>query len=481
MASALIKYIILTCLVLGLWPWGMHSAWAGKPALYALTVGVSKYKDTSIRPLKYAAEDALEMADFLKTIQEQRKLFSGFHISTLINEDATKARIQEALAGKLSAARKDDIVLIYFAGHGSLFWDDKYYFASYEADPHDLKATAVWMSNPDLFSGIKSERVLLIADSCQSGGYLSSLGGQDMRNSGELLGRLSTAHGRFGISAAGPNENALESPDYRRGLFTYYLMKGFRGAEAARKDKKAITVKSLFDYVYTNTKHEAKRMGGDQNPQLCATPGSENTPLYVTEPYTGPLNIRVKLFYEDQSNKLRELDDTSVLKSGQHLGFAIKPESDCYVHIFWIDSSGRMGRLLPNTELTEGTGFIKAGRAIWLPEKGGKHWYVLDKNPGIETIYLAASRYRNQKLESLYSVLEKMSPEERAGKDNVSNKIEREINLMDTVDTEALDDIKPDSGAQFLERWEKRLRIEGGEAFKKWQFKHVPAEPETRR
>ncbi len=199
--------------------------------------------------------------------------------------------------------------------------------------------------------------------------------------------------------------------------------------------------------------------------------------MYLTEQFETDLSVRVKLFYEDDGNQLREITDESILKSGQHFGVAFRSDTDCYVHIFCWDTFGQVRRLFPNPALTEGSGLVKGGEAVWLPSKGSKHWYVLDSKPGRETIYLVASRHRNQKLEELYRALEALSPEQRLGDvgRKLAAQIEREVNLMNSA---ALEDgtgpettSEPQSG--LLETFERRLRVEGPEAFRKWQFQHV--------
>jgi len=170
------------------------------------------------------------------------------------------------------------------------------------------------------------------------------------------------------------------------------------------------------------------------------------------------------------------LTNDSVLKSGQHVGVAFKPDADCYVHVLWWDSTGQVGRLFPNPELTEGTGEAKAGKIQWLPSRKGKHWYVLDDKPGVETVYVVASRERNPKLEELYEQMKALSAEARKGAKgaDISEQIEREINLMGFADYTV-----PAKSPQSFENREKlfeelaaKIQVAGAEAFFQLKFKH---------
>ncbi len=122
-----------------------------------------------------------------------------------------------------------------------------------------------------------------------------------------------------------------------------------------------------------------------------------------------------------------------------------------------------MGRLFPNPKLTEGSGEIKAGITQWLPYKQGKHWYVLDKNVGEETIYMVASRERNPKLEQLYSKLQ-------------STGLERELNLMGIEEFTLPDKSKQLSDydrERLFQKMENQIKVVGADKVIGLRFKHV--------
>ncbi len=219
------------------------SVWAGKPDLYAVIIGISEYDDPRIIPVKHALDDARDVQSFVEEQQRQRKLFGRAYVKSLFDARATKENILKALKYHLTAAQRKDIVIIYIAGHGEWHTDDKRYFLPYDTDSDDIARTAILMADPGLLKHVQSERVLLVADACKSGGFLSAIGKGSNR-------------GRFVMVAASPDENALSSPDFRNGLFTYYFLKGLRGAAVSNTKKTVITVKSLFDYVFAQTQRQ---------------------------------------------------------------------------------------------------------------------------------------------------------------------------------------------------------------------------------
>ncbi len=449
---------------------------AGKPNLFAVIVGIGEYDDPRIWLARNATDDARDVQTFIEEQQSTKKLFRRIYLKALHDSNATKNEVKRTLKRLLTSAQRDDVVIVYLAGHGTWASNDRHYFLPYDADKDDIERTAIAMDDPDLFRDVVSERILLVADTCNSGGFLPTMGDGVKRRSSQLPQIPAQARGRFVMSAAGPDEDALSSPDFRRGLFTYYFLKGLRGEALEKSKGRRITVQALFDYVREHTQRAARKLGATQTPCLFDPAKlASTTPVYLTERFEKELNIPVKLFCEDEGN-LKEITNESILKSGQHFGIAFRPDADCYVHIFCWDTSGQVRRLFPNQKLSEGTGAVRQGETVWLPSKGGKHWYVLDSRPGTETIYFVATRHRNHKLEDLYEKLEALAPEERLGEKGrkLAASIEREMNLMRDADIEqAARGIPPERSGSLFDIFERRLRVEGAEAVRKWKFKHL--------
>jgi len=490
-ASCILIYVSLAILLL------THSIEAAEMKdvdLYALVVGLEKYKDPSLKRTPMAAA-AAQLHDFLV---ERRGLFRKVKVALLLDEKATKANIVKVLKEELRAARKDDVVLIFMNAHGfaSEAEPGKFYFTPYDGDPKD-PSTRLQLNDKSLFENIKSERLLFATGSCFSGGFLAGLAkGVKVGEDVDFLGQL---QGRFGVSAAAATEQSWNTGKYGMDLFGYYFIKGLRGAADTSNDGK-ITVKKLFDYL---SQEVEKETFGAQHPQLFVAKGNPSeTTIYEVPTYSKDLDIKVNFFHEADDKKVKLITEETVLKSGQHLGVAFRAESDCYVYIYWWDSTGGAGELFPNPQLTEGTGEVKAGQTYWLPSKDGERWYVLDKNPGTETIYFAATRTRNEKLENLMrssttvvassaDKIQRQPQSETAAQDlslgtkpakrtetreQATGEMERELSLMGfaahTVPKGA-QKASFESRERLVEQMENRIKVSGAEAVFKLQFQHV--------
>lgn len=401
------------------------------PKLYAVVVGVARYQDKSILPLEVSAKDAQDFAAFLL---DRKSLFGGkSEVRLMVNEQATRASVARALRQSLKPAEKDDFVIVYFSGHGAAHPSapNEYYFLTHDARIDNLFGTALLMNDPNLFKGIRSDKVLMIADSCYAAGFV---GGIRPKAAQRFFSLFQGLDGRVALASSRADEESWENPRFGNSVFTHFLLKGLRGdANLSSKDG-MITAAQLYRYVANNTERSTE---GKQHPQLYSNKGTEDTtPVFLAPTYDKQLSVKVQFQYLDDGGGVRALNDSSVLRSGQRFGISFRADADCYVYIFWWDSSGQVGRLFPNPELTEGGPEIKGGQTCWLPtrkgEKSGDRWYVLDDVPGEETVYFAASRNRNEKIESLYEKLRQSDGEGGNGSQRrqLAQEMQRQINLM---------------------------------------------------
>lgn len=171
-------------------------------------------------------------------------------------------------------AGKDDMVIIFFAGHGATEKDVtspdgdglEKYLLPVDAELDDIYTSALPMREiGHIFRRIKSERIIFIADSCYSGasgGRTINVTGIRASLSDAFLDRISGGKGTVIITASGANEVSMESDDFKHGIFTYFLLEGLKG-KADVDDDGLITVDELYRYV---SDHVARASGQEQHP-----------------------------------------------------------------------------------------------------------------------------------------------------------------------------------------------------------------------
>lgn len=87
----------------------------------------------------------------------------------LQDRQATQRRIDNAFTEQLKKLRPDDLLIVYYAGHGSKSDDgNDVYLASYDAGDEDVDGWSI-NSIPGKINGSKCSRVLWLIDCCYSG------------------------------------------------------------------------------------------------------------------------------------------------------------------------------------------------------------------------------------------------------------------------------------------------------------------------
>ncbi len=248
---------------------------------YAVVIGVSRYRNPRINPLKYADDDAEAFYNFLVSTAGGR--IPPENVRLLLDQDATLVNIKVALGVFLSKkAKKSDTVMIYYAGHGAPetdltgVADDGLtkYLVPFDADPDLLYATAFPMPEVEtIFRRVEAERIVFFMDTCYSGAaggrsFMSNvLRQRGLTISRRFLDSLVSGSGRVVVTASRPNELSLEMDKLRHGLFTYYLLEGLTGKADANRDG-AVTLRETYDYLELNVASQARAVGANQHPAM---------------------------------------------------------------------------------------------------------------------------------------------------------------------------------------------------------------------
>ena len=247
---------------------------------WAVVIGVGEYEHRTIPKLRYATRDAEAMYRFLTT-QGGYPKENVVLLTDTTAQKPTLLNIKRALGDFLTRrAGRDDMVLIYFAGHGAPEVDAggveadglSKYLIPRDGDPDSLYTTALPMDEIQrIFSRVQAERIVMLLDTCYSG----TAGGRTFARAStratgindQFLERLTRSRGRVIITASGPNEVALELPELGHGVFTHFVLEGLRGKADRDKDG-LVTVSELYEYVEDQVDATARRAGGRQRPLM---------------------------------------------------------------------------------------------------------------------------------------------------------------------------------------------------------------------
>ncbi|MEI6707543.1 MAG: filamentous hemagglutinin N-terminal domain-containing protein [Methylococcales bacterium] len=235
-------------------------------AVRLLTVGINDYKESQLH-LNYSVADAQLINDSLK---------NGSKIANnklLINENATKAKILAELK-EISQGTEQDVLVIYFAGHGVAL-DKEWYFLPYETklEPSLKKIVAAGISATDLsdiFKNSKIQHILLMVDSCHSGASMDVF--STLQNGQRYFTRqLGRSLGITVITAAAKDQEAAEMKSLGHGLFTYLISQ-----EIANKESdKSITAHSIAENIAKTLPAFSKKTIGISQDPVVYTKGND--------------------------------------------------------------------------------------------------------------------------------------------------------------------------------------------------------------
>lgn len=176
----------------------------------------------------------------------------------------TKQNIEYELPEFLAETQSDDVVIIFVSMHGARIptktTEHITVLLPEDADPEDLSNTTIsldWLRDL-LCQQVKAKRIMLIMDSCHSGGIRPEGGAsvspvlatstRDIRVTFEQALETSPDRSIYVLTSCDTNEMSLESPDTNHGMFTHWLICGMDGA-ADRNEDAAVSMDELFGFV----------------------------------------------------------------------------------------------------------------------------------------------------------------------------------------------------------------------------------------
>jgi len=241
------------------------------PNLYILSIGVSRYADTSIPSLKYAANDAKSVVAAFKA--QEGKRFASVHSLTIADgadREPTRDNISNGI-DFLGSAGVNDVMLLFLSGHGGTDSRGNFFFlpgnTAFSQDGTPLRASIIPNSELQDVLAFPGKKLVFI-DSCYSGGIAGrQVGGVD----NEVLINSLMENAPVIFTSSSKTEQSWEWDSARLGLFTHVLLQGLSGAADANKDRN-ITIEELGEYV----KKTVPGMKAGQTPYYLMPTGYRN-------------------------------------------------------------------------------------------------------------------------------------------------------------------------------------------------------------
>jgi hypothetical protein len=288
---------------------------------YALIIGNTEYADPGLAQLTAPGKDA---NDFARVLRDP-EICAFDDVKVLLNQPSSL--VIEAIDEFFDQRKPDDLLVLYFSGHGVRDELGILYLAVKNSNRFRLRSTAI--KSDFVREGMdqgRSKRQVLILDCCNSGAFAQGT----KAATGVSIGTASAfeaGYGRIILTASDSTQFAWEGNqvigDTENSLFTHFLVQGLEG-EADLDGDGNITVDELYDYAYEKVKlvtpkQTPSKFSSKQQGEIVMRQIRQNEQIR-------PLSLPDQLISEIENPypevRLRAVQQLTRLLTGNNLGLA---------------------------------------------------------------------------------------------------------------------------------------------------------------
>lgn len=216
-------------------------------AKVALLVGVSEY-EPGLNPLPAAVKDLDAMQEVL--LHPEIGGFAESDVTLLKNPD--RQVMEEAIYALFAGRQRDDLLLLFFSGHGIKDDNGTLYLATRGTrktlrgeliSPTAVEARFVH----DCMGRSRSKRQIVILDSCFSGAFAEGMSAKDdgIVNVREQLG----GEGRAVLTSSSSTQYSFEQEGEELSLYTRFLVEGIKTGAADLDGDDVVSIDELHEYA----------------------------------------------------------------------------------------------------------------------------------------------------------------------------------------------------------------------------------------
>ncbi|MBW4606003.1 MAG: caspase family protein [Hassallia sp. WJT32-NPBG1] len=225
-------------------------------AKVALLIGVSEY-EPGLNPLPAAVKDVAA----LQRILQDQEMGEFDEVKALTNPDpqAMQYEVETLFTGRA----KDDLVLLFFSGHGIKDDNNNLYFATRitQKNPRGdlIRSTAVPARFiHEVMNNCRAKRQAIILDCCFSGAFDPALHPKD-DGSVDLQTQLG-AEGRVVLTSSSSTQYSFEQQGSELSLYSRYLVEGIETGAGDRDEDGKISMRELHEYATSKVQETAPNM-----------------------------------------------------------------------------------------------------------------------------------------------------------------------------------------------------------------------------
>ncbi|MDZ7992612.1 MAG: caspase domain-containing protein [Nostoc sp. EfeVER01] len=209
------------------------------------------------------------------------------HVQLLYDREATRSKILEQLnwLKEQAEANPKATVVVYYSGHG---WfsksQNRYYLLPHDINPFDLENSSLSAEEfTNALRQIKSERLLVIIDSCHAAGMATAKkipsDFEEIPIPKSVVNDLKQGKGRVVFTSSQGEESSWIRPDKQMSIYTYHLIEAMKG-EANQAHENFVKISHLMKHLSDKVPNSAHT--------LCQ---KEQTPYFSFESEDFPVAL----------------------------------------------------------------------------------------------------------------------------------------------------------------------------------------------
>jgi formylglycine-generating enzyme required for sulfatase activity len=235
----------------------------------------------------------------------------GFAVADVqVLENPGVQNIREAIERLFADRNRDDLLLLYFSGHGVVDEAGRFHLTAADTDQRLLSSTAISAifvhELMEKQGKDRSQRQVVILDSCFSGAFAKGMAAKG--DGVNLLPQLG-GKGRAVMTSSKGTEYSFEQKGAELSIYTQYVVEGLRTGIADRDEDGWISVKELHEFAKTKVQEAAPAM----QPEIYGT--AECCQIFVARAPLGDPKLRFRKEAEEWAKK-QDGVISSVLKRG---------------------------------------------------------------------------------------------------------------------------------------------------------------------
>lgn len=216
---------------------------------YAFLFGVNEFIDPNLPKLITPLQNVSDLESLLNNPE-----VGGFNEVKTLSQKSQKSDIEREIVRLFKNKGKDDLLLLYFSGHGILDEQGMLFFALHETEkdlPEVTALSSIFIRN--FIESSYSEQIVIILDCCYSGAFGRGRMGSTNESVNLRDSFSGRGYGRVVLTASNTTSLAWEGDqfvgDVEHSVFTSFLIEGLKSGEADRNQDGNITVNELYEYI----------------------------------------------------------------------------------------------------------------------------------------------------------------------------------------------------------------------------------------